>query len=136
MSTAGTPLTDPVRVARFAPRLTKGSSPCEAERDASTTTARKAVPCDRLLADRGVTNMPAPYTGGCQCGSVRYVLTTEPIRLAACHCKECQRQSGSAFGMSMPVKKDSLTVTGLTKQVTRIADSGNEVMRVFCPECR
>ena len=79
--------------------------------------------------------MPAPYTGGCQCGSVRYVLTTEPIRLAACHCKECQRQSGSAFGMSMPVKKDSLTVTGLTKQVTRIADSGNEVMGVFCPEC-
>jgi hypothetical protein len=62
--------------------------------------------------------MPAPYTGGCQCGSVRYVLTTEPIPLAACHCKECQRQSGSAFGMSMPVKKDSLTVTGLTKQVS------------------
>jgi hypothetical protein len=55
--------------------------------------------------------------------------------LAACHCKECQRQSGSAFGMSRPVKKDSLTVTGVTKQVTRIADSGNEVMGVFCPEC-
>ena len=50
--------------------------------------------------------MTAPYTGGCQCGSVRYVVTTEPIRLLACHCKECQRQSGSAFGMSMPVKKD------------------------------
>ena len=71
--------------------------------------------------------MPAPYTGGCQCGSVRYVLTTEPIRLAACHCKECQRQSGSAFGMSMLVNKDSLTVTSLTKQFTRIAESGNEV---------
>jgi hypothetical protein len=79
--------------------------------------------------------MPAPYAGGCQCGSVRYVLTTEPIRLVACHCKECQRQSGSAFGMSMLVKKDSLTVTGLTKQFTRIADSGNEVAGVFCPDC-
>ena len=54
--------------------------------------------------------MPAPYTGGCQCGLVRYVLTAEPIRLVACHCKECQRQSGSAFGMSMLVKQDSLTV--------------------------
>src|SRR5882757_2277952 len=74
--------------------------------------------------------MPAPYTGGCQCGAVRYVLTAEPIRVAACHCKECQRQSGSAFGMAMPVKKDSLT-----KQVTRVADSGNEVTGVFCPEC-
>ena len=79
--------------------------------------------------------MPAPYTGGCQCGSVRYVLATEPIRLVACHCKECQRQSGSAFGMSMPVKKDGLIVTGPTKQFTRIADSGAEVTGVFCPDC-
>jgi hypothetical protein len=79
--------------------------------------------------------MPAPYTGGCQCGSVRYVVTTEPIRLLACHCKECQRQSGSAFAMSMPVKKDSFTVTGQTKQSTRLADSGNEVTGVFCPQC-
>ena len=79
--------------------------------------------------------MTAPYTGGCQCGSVRYVVTAEPIRLVACHCKECQRQSGSAFSMSMPVKKDSLTVTGPTKQFTRAADSGNEVTGVFCPDC-
>jgi hypothetical protein len=89
----------------------------------------------REAADTGVDNMPAPYTGGCQCGSVRYVLATEPIRLVACHCKECQRQSGSAFGMSMQVKKDGLTVTGVTKQFTRIADSGNENTGVFCPEC-
>jgi hypothetical protein len=59
----------------------------------------------------------------------------EPIRLLACHCKECQRQSASAFGMSMLVKKVSLTVTGVTKQFTRVADSGNEVTGVFCPEC-
>src|SRR5258707_6313075 len=80
--------------------------------------------------------MPAPYTGGCQCGSVRYVLATEPIRLVACHCKECQRQSGSAFGMSMPVKKDGLTVTGPTKQFVRIADSGGQVSGVFFPYFR
>ena len=35
----------------------------------------------------------------------------------------------------MPVTKDSMTVTGLTKQFTRMADSGNEVMGVFCSEC-
>ena len=79
--------------------------------------------------------MPVPYTGGCQCGSVRYVLTTEPMRVVACHCKECQRQSGSAFGMSMPVGKDSLAVSGLTRRFTRTADNGNEVTGVFCPEC-
>jgi len=37
--------------------------------------------------------------------------------------------------MSMPVKKDNLTVTGPTKQFMRLADSGNEVTGVFCPEC-
>ena len=37
--------------------------------------------------------------------------------------------------MSMPVKKDNLTVTGQTKQFMRLADSGNEVTGVFCPEC-
>jgi hypothetical protein len=37
--------------------------------------------------------------------------------------------------MFMPVKRNSLTVTGLTKQVIRIADSGNEVTGLFCPEC-
>ena len=41
----------------------------------------------------------------------------------------------SAFGMSMLVKKDSLTVAGRTKQFTRIADSDNEVAGVFCPDC-
>jgi hypothetical protein len=75
--------------------------------------------------------MPAPYTGGCQCGSVGYVVTAEPIRVSACHCTECQRQSGSAFAMSMLLKKDSLTA----KQFTRIADSGNELTCVFCPGC-
>jgi hypothetical protein len=35
----------------------------------------------------------------------------------------------------MPVKKDGLTVTGPTKQFTRIADSGSEVTGVFCPDC-
>jgi len=57
------------------------------------------------------------------------------VRVVACHCKECQRQYGSAFGLSMLVKQESLTVTGETKRFTRIADSGNENTGVFCPEC-
>lgn len=79
--------------------------------------------------------MPAPYTGGCQCGRVRYELTSEPVRIVACHCKECQRQSGSAFGMSMLVPEEALHVTGETRAYTRIADSGNENTGYFCPNC-
>ncbi len=79
--------------------------------------------------------MPAPYSGGCQCGQVRYDLTGEPLHLIACHCSECQNQSGSAFGMSMIVKTDDLKITGVTKSYTRTADSGNKNTGVFCPDC-
>ena len=79
--------------------------------------------------------MPAPYSGGCQCGQVRYYLTGEPPHLIACHCNECRNQSGSAFGMSMIVKTDDLKFTGVTKSYTRTADSGNKNTGVFCPNC-
>ena len=75
------------------------------------------------------------YTGGCQCGRVRYTLTAEPLRTVMCHCKECQRQSGSAFGLSMIVPRESLKLTGVLKEYTRIADSGNENSGFFCAEC-
>jgi hypothetical protein len=87
------------------------------------------------FGNSGGFKMPAPYTGGCQCGAVRYVLRAEPIRLVACHCRECQRQSGSAFGLSMLVPEKRLSVSGPTKRFTRIADSGNGNTGVFCPDC-
>jgi len=51
--------------------------------------------------------MVAPYTGGCQCGQIRYEIRAEPLTLYACHCKECQT---SAFGMSMPVPRDAVVI--------------------------
>jgi len=46
-----------------------------------------------------------PYTGGCVCGATRYRLTAEPLTFYACHCTDCQKRSGSAFGLSMWVDK-------------------------------
>ncbi len=79
--------------------------------------------------------MTAPYRGGFQCGAVRYEITAEPLRLAACHCTECQKQSGSAFGMGLWVAKDSLVVTGELKSFIRTADSGKPNTGLFCPQC-
>jgi hypothetical protein len=39
--------------------------------------------------------------GGCLCGAVRYRIHADPLTLYACHCTDCQRQSGSAFGLSL-----------------------------------
>jgi hypothetical protein len=74
--------------------------------------------------------------GGCQCGAVRYELTAEPIAVSVCHCGECQRQSGSAFGMSMVMPRDAVRVLhGELKTYTRSSDSGRPVVCAFCPEC-
>jgi hypothetical protein len=41
---------------------------------------------------------------------VRYQITAAPLAVYVCHCTECQRQSGSAFGLSLAVPRDALTV--------------------------
>ena len=80
--------------------------------------------------------MGSPREGGCQCGSVRYRLEDEPLGLAACHCTDCQRQSGSAFGMSLAVPVASFRLlSGELKKFTAMCDSGRTKDCAFCPSC-
>ncbi len=74
--------------------------------------------------------------GGCQCGAARYTISAAPLWLIACHCRECQKQSASAFGMSLIVGRAALRLTqGETRTWSRKADSGNTVNCVFCVGC-
>ncbi len=74
--------------------------------------------------------------GGCQCGALRYRLRGEALALTVCHCTECQRQSGSAFGMSLIVPTQSFQLlTGEPKIFSRSSDSGRLVHCAFCPTC-
>jgi hypothetical protein len=74
--------------------------------------------------------------GGCQCGAVRYAIAEPPVRLYACHCRECQKQSASAFGMSLIVRRAAFAVTqGETRDWSRQADSGRTMSCFFCAEC-
>jgi hypothetical protein len=80
--------------------------------------------------------MSLTYRGGCQCGQIRYQIIEPPLTLYLCHCRECQKQSSSAFGMSLTVRRDALVVTqGQTKAWTRTADSGRNVTCLFCADC-
>ncbi|MBM3502610.1 MAG: GFA family protein [Alphaproteobacteria bacterium] len=80
--------------------------------------------------------MPAPYHGGCQCGRVRYEIRGEPLAVYACHCRECQRQSASAFGLSMPVHRKDVVMSGAApKRFIRQAKSGRTVTGAFCETC-
>lgn len=80
--------------------------------------------------------MVFPYSGGCQCGRIRYEVQAEPLTLYACHCTECQRQSASAFGMSMPVPRAAVTILqGEPREWSRASESGREVICFFCGDC-
>ena len=76
------------------------------------------------------------WTGGCQCGAVRYEISSPPVELYVCHCRECRKQSSSAFGISAIFRRQDFRLTqGAVKSWTRGADSGRRVKCNFCPDC-
>jgi hypothetical protein len=75
-------------------------------------------------------------TGGCLCGDVRYELSEDPQVVGICHCKNCQRQAGSAFSIIAGYARDHLRLTGVKPATYEDkADSGSKVLRKFCARC-
>lgn len=77
-----------------------------------------------------------PATGGCQCGAVRFELWDDPETTYVCHCTDCRKQSGSAFGISLIMRGSALKVTsGEPRLWQRATDKGNLMDCWFCPDC-
>lgn len=75
-------------------------------------------------------------TGGCQCGALRYRVEAEPIRVYCCHCSECRAQSASAFGVSVRVPTEAVSLTAGTPRIWRRATASGAVLAcAFCPDC-
>ena len=74
-------------------------------------------------------------TGGCLCGQVRYSANADPAIVAVCHCKNCQKQTGTAFSVLVGVPKSAISIQGNLKTFHDTGDSGQPVDRNFCPEC-
>ena len=75
-------------------------------------------------------------TGGCHCGAIRYEAAGEPIFASQCHCRDCQRASGSAYIATLRVPAEGFSILqGTPKCYVGKADSGNEVIRAFCGDC-
>lgn len=73
--------------------------------------------------------------GGCQCGAVRYRVSLEKVVGYACHCLECQKQSASAFGLSVPIPAEQLRIDGAMGCYRRDTDSGSSMNCWFCATC-
>ncbi len=76
-----------------------------------------------------------PITGSCQCGQVRYQLLAAPSMVVACHCKQCQKLSTSAFSITAMVDTENVSFQGEMSEWRRAADSGNISGAKFCPNC-
>ena len=74
-------------------------------------------------------------TGGCHCGKLRYAVDADPIFSAVCHCRTCQKQTGTAFRVVIAVPRAAVSVDGASKTYTRPGDSGQQVVNRFCPDC-
>jgi len=71
----------------------------------------------------------------CPCGAVQLVCEGEPVRVSVCHCRNCQRRTGSAFSAQARWPDAQVTVTGETREWSLTGDEGGRATFRFCPQC-
>ncbi|WP_341502148.1 GFA family protein [Gallaecimonas sp. GXIMD4217] len=76
--------------------------------------------------------MEQKMAGGCLCGALRYEIAGKPFDADYCHCRQCQLNTGSVFGVWMDLK--AVQVTWLSGELKEYASS-EDVRRGFCPDC-
>jgi hypothetical protein len=78
---------------------------------------------------------PKRRLASCCCGALRAETSGEPLGVAACSCVECQRRTGSAFGVSTYWRKSDVTVSGQAHCYVREGQGGRKLSLYFCPNC-
>ncbi|WP_425229994.1 GFA family protein [Sphingomonas sp.] len=75
-------------------------------------------------------------TGRCNCGAVSYTLSAPPLAVAACHCKQCRRQSGAAYSVNLIVRASTMQVQGdVASWEDADTESGVPLSRDHCGTC-
>jgi hypothetical protein len=71
----------------------------------------------------------------CHCGSLQATALGEPCINNVCHCRACQRRTGSVINAGAYFLKEDVRRDGASKIYSRRGDSGSEVHFHFCPDC-
>lgn len=75
--------------------------------------------------------------GGCTCGHVRYRVMTAPMIVHCCHCRWCQRQTGTAFALNALIEADGVQILeGEVDEMVVDSPSGRGQVIARCPECK
>jgi len=81
--------------------------------------------------------MTFPLEGGCTCRAVRYRMLTEPLIVHACHCRWCQRQTGTAFALNALIETERVEIlAGEPECLVTPSPSGKGQKIHRCPTCR
>ena len=80
--------------------------------------------------------MKIPFSGRCACNSIKYNCEEAPVGMGNCHCRDCQRTSGTSHTSILVVPSASIKISGSTlKRFESKADSDSTVYRSFCSKC-
>ncbi len=81
--------------------------------------------------------MKKTASGSCLCGHIEYEYHGQIGPSSYCHCVDCRKVTGSAFLVSIRLDYSHLKIVSgnQTKSYSKISDSGNEIIREFCPIC-
>jgi hypothetical protein len=79
--------------------------------------------------------MPQKLSGGCACGAIRYECDADPLIMMNCHCRDCQKASGSAYAAIVVVPKAAIQIRGEPRYHKVVGQSGKATERGFCPSC-
>jgi hypothetical protein len=74
-------------------------------------------------------------TATCACGQLAVACVGEPLKVSLCHCLDCQRRTGSTYGIAAFFARAAVTPRGRAQRWSRRADSGHAVTFHFCPDC-
>ena len=77
------------------------------------------------------------FEGGCDCRTIRYRLRSRPMFVHCCHCRWCQRESGTAFALNAMIEADRVELlAGEPEMVLTPSESGKGQKIWRCPKCR
>jgi len=71
----------------------------------------------------------------CSCGGLSLNCSGPPVSVALCHCRECQRRTGSSYGLAAFYERGKIEISGEFSDYVRQSDSGHAVAQHFCPRC-
>ncbi|GKT61827.1 DUF636 domain protein [Colletotrichum tofieldiae] len=74
-------------------------------------------------------------TASCLCNAIKINIIGSPMAAALCHCGDCRKISGSAFGFNWVLASKDVEITGNPKIFSTTANSGNTVTSHFCSDC-